>query len=267
MKKLEGLRIVVWNCARGLHAKLEQLQSLQPDLAVIPECAEPAIVRRKAPDFAYTDADWIGRFKDKGLGVFTFGDLALRRHERYEPAYEQFLPLEVRGRLKLNLLAVWAFNGRTKSAVEPNPAPTRKAIGHYSDFLRAQPSIVAGDFNSSVVWDRPGRERNFAFAARDLEALGLVSAYHRQSSCEFGAEPDPTHFHTYNLGRPFHIDYCFVPEPWLTPAARVTVGAAAEWVRHSDHAPLVVDLPHARAPATGRSFEKGDAAARPSRTG
>ena len=48
------MRIVTWNCAMKLDAKYEQLMSLRPDIAVIPECAEPDILRKKAPNFEFT---------------------------------------------------------------------------------------------------------------------------------------------------------------------------------------------------------------------
>ena len=61
------LRIVIWNCSMALHSKLEPLMSLNPDIAIIPECATPEIVKKKQPVFYYSDAAWIGLSKHKGL--------------------------------------------------------------------------------------------------------------------------------------------------------------------------------------------------------
>jgi hypothetical protein len=40
----------------------------------------------------------------------------------------------------------------------------------------------------------------------------------------------------WNESRPFHIDYCFVPQAW------VGSGTYADWAKGSDHRPVVVDV-------------------------
>lgn len=115
-------RVVVWNCAQGLDRKIEQLLLLKPDIAVVPECAEPDILRRKAPGFTFTDCEWTGEQCNKGLGVFSFNGHTLRRHQSWDRQYHIFLPLEVRGTHPVNLLAVWAFNHRAPVSVSPNPS-------------------------------------------------------------------------------------------------------------------------------------------------
>jgi endonuclease/exonuclease/phosphatase family metal-dependent hydrolase len=42
--------------------------------------------------------------------------------------------------------------------------------------------------------------------------------------------------------RPYHIDYCFIPEPWVPSITSVEVGAYETWITASDHCPLVVDI-------------------------
>ena len=63
----------------ALRQKFDRLLSLRPDVAVIQECADPTAIGWQPACAAY---DWIGFNPDKGLGVFTFGDLALSRHPR-----------------------------------------------------------------------------------------------------------------------------------------------------------------------------------------
>ncbi|MFT7585290.1 MAG: hypothetical protein ACI9EW_001714, partial [Cellvibrionaceae bacterium] len=38
------MKIVAWNCNMAFRRKLDPLLSLQPDIAVISECAQPDIV-------------------------------------------------------------------------------------------------------------------------------------------------------------------------------------------------------------------------------
>lgn len=242
------LRIVTWNCATALHEKYEHLLALEPDIAVVPECAEPDALRRLAPDFTFSDCEWGGTNPGKGLGVFAFGDLRLRLHQSWERHFHLFLPVEVRSAaLAVNLLAVWAFNDRVPSEVTPNPQTTEAAVTHYAPFLRAAPAVVAGDFNASVRWDGASGCASFAALDARLRDLGLTSAYHSKLGHGFDREPDPTLFWRWKEEQAYHIDYVYVPSAWLSCVRSVRVGTAAEWVapRVSDHAPVVVecDLP------------------------
>src|SRR4051812_7895168 len=71
-----SLRVVVWNANMAVHRKLDLLvESLRPDIAIIPECATEDVLRRKGglllPDFSMA---WVGTNPNKGLGVFGFGE-------------------------------------------------------------------------------------------------------------------------------------------------------------------------------------------------
>ena len=49
------MRLVTWNCNMVFDRKYQALERLRPDIAVIPECANPDILRRKAPLFKPSD--------------------------------------------------------------------------------------------------------------------------------------------------------------------------------------------------------------------
>lgn len=237
-------RIVVWNCAMSLDAKYEALLALGPDLAVIPECSEPDILRRRAPGFTFRDVEWTGQRSSKGLGVFAFGAFSLRRHPSWDRTRHIMLPIEVRGPVDLNLLAVWAFNHRVPATVTPNPTTTEDAIRHYAPFLSGSllaPPLVAGDFNASVVWDK---KTNPAFANLNatLEELRMTSAYHAATEEHLGAESSPTLLWQKKAHQPFHIDYIYIPHVWRDSIRRVHVGRSEDWTRLSDHVPLLLEL-------------------------
>jgi endonuclease/exonuclease/phosphatase family metal-dependent hydrolase len=40
--------------------------------------------------------------------------------------------------------------------------------------------------------------------------------------------------------RPFHIDFCFVPQAWATAGLHAEIVSGPEWRLLSDHFPLVV---------------------------
>lgn len=90
----------------ALHTRTEQLVSLRPDIGVISECAMPQVVKKKAKDFGYSNAQWICNGKHKGLGGFSFGEFFLDVDSSFDPVHELFLPVKILGPASFNLLAV-----------------------------------------------------------------------------------------------------------------------------------------------------------------
>jgi exodeoxyribonuclease III len=232
------MRIVVWNCAMSLHTKWDRLLSLRPDLAVIAECAEPCTLWSKRKCEAECDVQWVGDNPNKGLAVFAFSGFSLERNNSYNPSFKQFLPVKVSGQTSCSLLAVWAFNGRTKEARRSYSAETISAIDYYQHFLSSRRSVIAGDFNNSVVWDHQSKINNFSAIASRLKRIGLTSAYHDFNGVSFGSEPDQTLFFR-KSALEYHIDYCFIPKGWT--AHDVVVGSREQWIGISDHAPLLIN--------------------------
>jgi exodeoxyribonuclease-3 len=249
------LRIVSWNCGMRAHDKLDKLLSLRPDVAIVQECAEPEILQRKSPDFAFSGCKWSGANRSKGLGVFSFGGLSLRRHELWDRRFHVFLPVEVRGQVCINLLAVWAFNRRVPPDVTPNPATTLDSVEHYRSLLSSHPSIVAGDFNDSVVWDKPGQVGRFAAVDSALRSIGLASVYHSVTGSPLGQEPHATLFFRKNRTQPYHIDYIYLRRTALV-GALATLGDPEEWLPLSDHVPLIAEF---TPPCDPRLVEQGAA--------
>ena len=113
---------------------------------------------------------------------------------------------------------------------------------HYEGFLSgdADVTVVSGDFNQSVHWDRPKGRRKFGDFMDQMESRGFVSAYHFHHGCERGAEPDPTLWWTRNIDKPYHINYTFVRPGEAIKA--VTVGSPRIGLRIATTAPMTVDL-------------------------
>jgi endonuclease/exonuclease/phosphatase family metal-dependent hydrolase len=231
------MRILVWNINMAAHKKIALLRRLRPDIAILPECAAPEIICEKYPGFRFTDASWQERSRHKGLGVFSFGAFRLTRSAAFDPRFDVFLPIEVTGSTCFHLLAVWALNFRASSG-----ATMLDALRFYGRFLESAPSVVAGDFNNSVFWDRPGKATSFVRIAETLATLGLVSAYHTVTGELFAQERAPTLWFLKKPTQSYHIDYCFLPQSWLCSPVSVWVGRAEQWLVHSDHAPLVISI-------------------------
>jgi exodeoxyribonuclease III len=232
------MRILVWNLNMAAHKKLSLLPQLAPDLAILPECAAPEVIVAKCPEFTFTDAQWVERSRHKGLGVFSFGNVRLARSSSFDPRFEVFLPLRVSGPVCFHLLAVWALNFRPTSGLN-----MPEALRFYRRFLSRCDAVVAGDFNNSVFWDRPGKQTNFGGIAHTLSTLGLASAYHAVTREPFGQEQQATLWFLKRPHQRYHIDYCFIPTTWVSRSLSVRVGHYKEWLKHSDHAPLLVSVP------------------------
>jgi exodeoxyribonuclease III len=223
----------------ALRLKFARLLSLRPDVAVIQECADPdAVGKGWRPDC--TSYDWIGFNPDKGLGIFTFGDLTLTRHAGYSEAYALYLPVTVTGSSRFNLLGLWAADPRKIPPGATNdPFP---ALQHYHNFLAAQPSVVAGDFNRlpqqiSARHDGPGSS-----VVDVLAGAGLTNADFAMSDATGQPVLRRTHYHQRKFSRGFVVDYIFIPATATARLSAFEVGDPHDWITWSDHMPLVVEL-------------------------
>jgi hypothetical protein len=94
------MKIVAWNCNMGFHKKYETLLALDPDVAIIPECANIDFLKQSATDFKSTSAIWIGDNPRKGLGVFAFGQFSAALADCYKDQLCPFIaPITIDGRL------------------------------------------------------------------------------------------------------------------------------------------------------------------------
>lgn len=233
------MRIVVWNCAMGLHRKWDRLVALQPDVAIVAECAQPEIMWRNRRHRADSSTAWIGDKPHKGLAVFAFGGRRLETDSSVDARFKYYLPVRITGETEFSLLAVWAFNHRAQAVGDSAIGEPLRAVRHYERLIETGTTLVAGDFNNSVCWDRSGKPSNFSDLAAHLHKLNLRSAYHDATNCAFGEEENPTFFHRKG-SKGYHIDYCFMPRPWTLKCA--AAGRREEWIDISDHVPLIVDF-------------------------
>src|SRR6478736_5834566 len=63
----------------------------------------------------------------------------------------------------------------------------------------------------------------------------LESAYHTSRQEPHGREKEPTFYFYRRKSIPYHLDYCFIPRPWLPSVREVGVGEWKAWRKESDH--------------------------------
>ena len=107
--------------------------------------------------------------------------------------------------------------------------------------------MVAGDFNSNAIWDKPGWRINHSTKVRILErGFGLVSAYHVVRGEAHGEEREATLYWRDRRkdGPSYHIDYVFLPALWIEKVRDLSIGSFETWCGSglSDHVPVVVDI-------------------------
>ncbi len=245
------MRLVAWNCSMALHRKFDALLTLEPDVAVISECAEPGrLLNKLGGGVGRGDLDedlvWVGRNPNKGLAVISFNGYKAKLMDEHDPALAYVAPVEIVGGLSFMLLAVWAQNLSGGNYRKDQPGPLRLALDRYRRLLATGEMVVAGDLNNNVYWDRPGWPINHANAVEILAGHGLESVYHARSGEAQGAETAPTIYWRDRKqdGPTYHLDYIFLPTPWLGRIGAFEVGSFEEWCGSglSDHVPLVLDV-------------------------
>ena len=231
------MRLITWNCNGAFRRKFEAIDALDADVLVIQECEDPA---QSTEDYKAWAGDhaWVGYGKNKGIGIFPRRGQSIERLEWPDNGFELFLPARVGG--DTDVLGVWTQ--------QSNPS-NLGYIGQFWHYLLAHKAalgrntIIAGDFNSNAIWDKPRRTWNHSDCVRELEALGFRSLYHHVSNEGQGREICPTFYlHRYEA-KPFHIDFVFAHEKRFNERrVSAQVGSPNDWLSLSDHMPIIVDL-------------------------
>ncbi len=232
--------IVTWNCNGAFRKKFEYLNSLNTDIFVIQECENPA----EAKDINYikwaNNYLWIGDSKNKGLGIFAREGISLKLLD-WSDNYtghkvKHFLPCLVNG--EFELLAVWTHQ---------NKSPTFGYIGQLWKYLQInkkyfENTIITGDFNSNVFWDKSNRHWNHSDVVRELEEINIHSLYHKFTNELQGSELYPTFYLHKNLDKPYHIDYCFASSIFVNKLKSIIVEPFENWKNLSDHCPVIIEF-------------------------
>jgi exodeoxyribonuclease-3 len=229
----------------GLPRKMAALRSLRPDIAILSEVACPDKLRRELPELADMPIVWVGTNPNKGLAVISFTGSELALDCSHRTTNQCITPVQVTGQKPFRLLAVWDHNDR-KEGLNRRPGPLLRALDDSSDFCKQGDLVVAGDFNNNPLWDKPNGPNNMQIIAQELMKRGLVSLYHKTTGLDFGAEVRATYWQYRNQAMPYHIDYIFVPTPWLENMVSFEIGNFEDWCTpgFSDHAPLIAEFSH-----------------------
>ena len=226
------MKIITWNCNLNFARKYEHIESMDADVCIIQECE-----KLKEDYFPNSKFFWTGRIENKGLGVLVKNGSA-SLDPSHNPNLISFLPIRSDN---LKILGVWAYNHRAKKFGDNVSGETIQAIEFYKEWLAdgELPCVFGGDFNNSVIWDKPNNKNNFQNINKALEEIGFQSAYHVSTNEKFGSEEGATFFHTRNETKKYHIDYLYTKS---FEAKYIELGTYKDWINFSDHCPLIAEL-------------------------
>lgn len=223
----------------ALRKKHQAITRLGPDLLVVQECESKGKLKAHLNGLKYNQIYWYGNNIHKGVALITFNDTVATPKMNYCKDYEYIIPFDIsyKGK-KINLLCVWAMQHKTDSK-KGYVGQVWGAINYYADDLNS-PSIIVGDMNSNAIWDTKNRKGNHSDVVIFLKEKKMSSVYHYCNGYPHGEEQHPTLFLLKKENRPYHIDYCFVPNSMLSRQTTITIGEYSEWIRLSDHMPIIV---------------------------
>lgn len=220
--------------------KVEFILVEKPDILIIPECEHPNKLIFKNETNKPSDLFWFGENTNKGLGIFSYSDFKIQLLEIHNPNFKYIIPLSVtNSNITLIIFAIWAQKPAKHDCYTEQ---VLNAVHFYNDLLENDNVILAGDFNSSSIWDKPNRICNHTNLVDFLSWKNIRSSYHTFKNESQGKESSPTLFMHRKIDRPYHIDYCFASNNLINKISNVEIGEYQRWTKYSDHAPLSIEI-------------------------
>jgi exodeoxyribonuclease-3 len=220
--------------------KAEFILEEQPDIIIVPECENQERLLFGLETKKPTDIFWYGDNPHKGIGIFSYSDFKIKLLDVHNADFKYVLPLLVyNDKISLTIFAVWSQKPEKHDCYTEQ---VWNAVHYYSDLLDCENVILAGDFNSNSIWDKPNRVYNHTNLVEYLKGKNILSTYHYFYNQIQGQEKDKTLFMHRKIDKPYHIDFCFASLNLINILESVKVGTYERWTKHSDHKPLIVNF-------------------------
>ena len=219
---------------------------MNPDIIVIQECEDLKTINFDLFSNTPSDIYWIGDNPKKGLGVITFNDFKISLYEDYDNSYKYILPLEIsKNNIIFNLIGVWTqMVGKHNKDHKNYIRQVILSMEKYDSFIKPDNTIIIGDFNSNLKWEKPYKhiDNDHKYVVEELQKKGIESSYHYHFKEEQGGESRPTFFYHHKQEKPFHLDFCFLSKNLIERLNKLEVGKYEDWIKYSDHVPIIIEI-------------------------
>lgn len=233
------MKIITWNCNKKFRTKAALIAPYKPDIVVIQECEN----LNKYPIEGDTKPTNIYHYANVniGIGVVSYTGLGFTpsfTDDTYK-AMEMGLCGTISGATPLQIVGVWT--GPSKDISNHYIYSIIKFLEKYHDWIAATNTIILGDFNSNLSYDKKIKKPHQTMIDL-MKALNMVSVYHEYFKEKQGLETCMTHYHHKKESSPFHLDYIYIPEKLYRNVISFEVGSYETWHKHSDHVPLILEM-------------------------
>jgi len=228
------MRIVTWNANMAFRNKQRILvERLNPDVAFIQECEHPDKFEKKLFPFAI----WKGENQNKGIAVFSkYKIIELDKKNQSSRFYIHFKVKDT------FFIGIWAMNDE-ENRQNRYIAQVWNILNEYEGLLNND-IVIFGDFNWNIIWDKK-LDYPLAGDFRDVNSMlnnyNIESVYHHHFNEDFGGEKNPTYFQAKKKDKSYHTDYIFSKKNTLENLKEFSVGQYDEWIKYSDHMPLLME--------------------------
>lgn len=238
------MKIITWNCNGAFRKKYHLLEQYNADILIIQECEDPSKSTKEYKEWA-SDYLWIGKSKNKGLGIFANNQNRLKLLEwsdintNYKnEQLESFIPCLINN--KYTLLGVWTK--KANSEVFGYIGQLWKYLQLHKDKLKRDKVIISGDLNSNAIWDKWDRWWNHSDVVQELEEIEIKSLYHFQTNEKQSEESVATFYLQRKLEKSYHIDFAFLSNDLINENTKLSIEDRNIWLEHSDHIPIVFEF-------------------------
>lgn len=236
---IKTMRIVTWNANMKFRDKQNILiERLNPDVAFIQECENPKKYPKKFTDELFPYRIWNGDNENKGIAVFS--KYKIIKLDSKSPSSRFYIPFKINGTF---FIGIWAMNEEVNRQ-NRYIAQVWNILKDYNELLNND-LIILGDFNWSIIWDeKPDYPLvgNFRDVNTILNFYDMASAYHHHLKEDFGEEKNHTFFMHRKEEKPYHTDYIYLKKNTIENLKEFYIGKHDEWIKHSDHMPLLIEI-------------------------
>ena len=219
------MKIISWNCRGKFREKFSVIQNENADIYVIQECENPEKYKKIFAGFL-SNYVWCGEKDSKGLGIFVQPNVKMQVNNWPLYCLRHFISVKIND--SIDLLGVWA----SPPYIEEYYIYQSINIDNYGEN-----TLIIGDFNSNVIWDKEHGKRNHSAVVAELKEKNIVSAYHYVTGEEAGQETQSTFYLYKHNDKKYHIDYCFLNPMHIKDFQILN---SNEWLQYSDHMPIQI---------------------------